>query len=78
MNSCRLLIFLKAKRCQAFLTQRVTPCSGTITNLNAGEWRYAGDSEKQNLDRMRDKITFSYVMAKSWPAQTRDPTPNGR
>ncbi|KAK7850210.1 hypothetical protein CFP56_001307, partial [Quercus suber] len=55
--------FLKARKCQAVLTRRVTPCSGTITNLNARECWYAGDSEKQNLDRIRDKITFSSVMA---------------
>ena len=69
--------FPKAMKCQSFLRRMMTPCSGKITNLNAGEWRYAGDSDKQNLDRMSYKITFSSVMAKCWPTQTRDPTPNG-
>ena len=35
------------------------------------------DNEKQNSNKMRHKITSSSVMAKSWPVQTRDPTPNG-
>jgi hypothetical protein len=61
--------FPKAMKCQSFLRRMMTPCSGKITNLNAGEWRYAGDSDKQNLDRMSDKITFSSVMAKCWPTQ---------
>ena len=79
--------FVKARKRQVGLTRRVTPCSGAITNLNARECWYASDSEKQNLDRMRDKITFSSVMAKCWHdrtympfgvgAQTRAPTPNG-
>ena len=83
LHISHLFIFLlppkpfKARTCQVVLTRRVTPCSGTITNLNVGECWYVGDSEKQNLDRMRDKITFSSIMVKCWPTQTQDPNPNG-
>lgn len=60
-----------------FLIMRLTPCSGSMISWNAGECRYAGEIEKLNFDRMRDKITFNSAMAKCWPIQVLVPIPNG-
>ncbi|PQM39648.1 hypothetical protein Pyn_29494 [Prunus yedoensis var. nudiflora] len=55
------------------LPHKGSPLSATssmpssINNLRAGQCWYAGESEKQNLDRIRDRITFNSVMAKCWP-----------
>ena len=54
---------------------RLTPCCGSMVNLNAGECRYAGERVKVNLERMRDKITFNSTMANCWPTQVRIPIP---